>query len=95
MGKTALGLALLALTACAAPPKDDGLPQYFSVADTPYPPEVLSNLPVGIPLSDILARLRPGELGPCYFYRKDGQIHPLTEARNQGTAYANYPYCIQ
>ncbi|MEC7762694.1 MAG: hypothetical protein VX874_12380 [Pseudomonadota bacterium] len=95
MTRISLGLIALMLAACGASGNSGDLPQYFSVAEAPYPPEVLSALPADIPYSDILARLRPGELGACYFYRRDGEIYPLTEARNQGTEYANYPYCVQ
>jgi hypothetical protein len=90
-----MGLFALTLAACGATGNTSGLPQYYSVADKPYPPEVLANLPADVPYSDLLARLQPGELGPCYFYRRDGEIYPLTMAENQGTEFANYPYCIQ
>lgn len=85
----ALGTALI-LTACG-----DGLPKYYEVAEGPYPPEVHANLPADIPFSDLLARVQPGELGPCYFYRRGRDILPLTLAENQGTEFADQPYCIQ
>lgn len=94
MGRFALIALLITLAACGKT-EEAVLPTYYSVAETPYPPEVLANLPADIPTGDIIARVLPGELGPCYFYRQDGQIYPLTLAENAGTAFENQPYCIQ
>ncbi|WP_218462382.1 hypothetical protein [Maritimibacter sp. DP1N21-5] len=73
---------VLALVACdSAGTASNGLPPRIQVAEAPITPEAMAAFPADLPTSDMLVQVDRNGVGFCYFYRRDGKIYPLTDAR--------------